>query len=111
MDDICGEKKFEFDAAVPPFLSVTYNSVPTGNPFTIEYDQALATTADIGVTYTIDYTVTIVDYTGLATVLSDQLTFQIACPDLVSSSTLDTQIVSFVEYDVASGAIASLDFP
>ena len=61
-------------------------------------------------TYNFDYTVTIVDYTGLATVLSDQLTFLISCPDIASSS-LDTAIVSFVEYDVASGASVSLDTP
>lgn len=62
-------------------------------------------------TYTVDYTVTILDYPGLATVLSDQLTFLISCPDLVVTSSLDTPIVSFVEYDVASGVPISLVAP
>ena len=63
---ICGEKQVTLDTPKPTYLSLTMDGVdPTLNPFTIDFDDSSATEADIA-THTISYTVSFVEYVGIA---------------------------------------------
>ena len=76
---VCGEKTLTLDAGTPAFLILTQGVDPVLDPFTIDYDQALATEADIGV-HTIAYRVTMKEYSGTTTVteLSGTFIFEIS---------------------------------
>ena len=73
---IFGVKTFALDAATPSFLTLSPGADQLVDAYTIDYDQTAATESDIGV-HTIDYTVTITEYTGIATVLASTFTFEI----------------------------------
>ena len=52
-----------------------------------------------------------VEYSGVALLLTDSFTFEITCPVLVTSSFLVTPIEAEIDYDVASGKMLSLTLP
>ena len=108
---ICGEKKFALDPSTPSFLTMTPGVDPVLDPFTINYSEAFAIEADDILVHTITYTVTILEYTGIATVYTSTFDFEIRCPDFVVTSTLDAAIEASSDYDVASGATLSLTAP
>jgi hypothetical protein len=108
---ICGEKQFALDPSTPSFLTMTPGFDPVLDSFTINYNEALAVEAtDIRI-HTITYTVTILEYTGIATVHTGTFDFEIRCPDFVVTSTLDAAIDASSDYDVASGSTLSLTAP
>ena len=60
---ICGEKEISLNSGSPSFLTITADVTnPTLNDFSIDYDQAAASEADIGITYTVAYTVQFKQY-------------------------------------------------
>ena len=61
---ICGEKEVTLDAGTPNFLTLTSDATdPILNPFTIDYDESLATYLDVMV-HIISYTVAFKEYGG-----------------------------------------------
>ena len=109
---ICGEKTFILDSGLPAFLSITVGAVdPVLDPFTINYDQSLATEADIGQNIIVT-TVTLKEYAGVTMERKGWFAFEIECPDFVVSSTLDSQLSPGPhQYDLASGTTLSLVAP
>ena len=88
--DICGEETISI--VLPTFLTLTtdYAADPT-LPYTVLFDDATATEHDIMV-HTFDYTVELNEYDGIVATITETATFEIACPDLVTSSSLDVLI-------------------
>ena len=52
-----------------------------------------------------------IEYSGIASLLTDSFTFEITCPVLVTSSSLVTPIEAETDYDVALGTMLSLTLP
>ena len=78
---ICGEKQITLNPGSPAFLTLVPDSTdPTLNNFSIDYDQSAATESDIGTLFTVSYTVTIKEYSGITVDHTASFTFEIKCP-------------------------------
>ena len=99
------------DSSTPSFLSISLDSVdPIINPFTIEYDESLATEADIGV-HLISYTVSFAEYSGIASDLTKTFTFEITCPTSSISYTEGIFVSSTTIFDLLEDQLESITLP
>ena len=109
---ICGEKIVTLDSSAPSYLSISLDSVdPIMNPFMIEYDESLATEANIGV-HSISYTVSFAEYSGIATDLTTEtFTFEITCPTSSISYSEDAFVSSTTIFDLLEYQSESITLP
>ena len=69
-----------------PFLTIQSAAVnPATSSFTISFDAAVATEANIGI-HTVSYTVASIDYNEVVTAISSSFTFEIKCPNSATLS-------------------------
>ena len=86
---ICGPKVMTLDEGSPSFLTLTQDESqdPIYEPYSLAYDESLATEADIK-EHTIDYTVSVPVYNGIIVDLQGSFTFEILPPEEESSPTV-----------------------
>ena len=73
----CGEKQVDFDFSSTPFLSMSLGEDPLTDDFSIHYDKALATEADIGI-HEVLYHVSLKEYGDLTFTFTASFTFEIS---------------------------------
>ena len=77
----------------------------------MNFDDATAVEADIMITQTVSYTVTMTEYAGIANQLTDSFDFTILCPDLLTTSSLVTPVQNELFYDFVADATVSTPIP
>ena len=91
------------DSGSPNFLTLTNGeySYPDQANFEISFDDSSAIEDDIKV-HTINYTVKFLEYDGIAEDHTSSFTFEIFCPNLVTTSQTNVPLIDLHDYDIAS---------
>lgn len=79
---VCGIKQFSLEAGSPSFLTASQNNQdPIGGPITIIFDQTEATQAEVIQLFTVNFRVSVVEYSDFVSDYVGTFNFQIAPAD------------------------------
>lgn len=91
------------DIGHPTFLTLTQDVTdPILNPFTITYTDSQTVDSDVGIVYTVSYTVVLKEYLGLVPEFKSSFSFKVLCPLTVISSSVTVPVQASTLYDVAN---------